>query len=195
SIGLGTMIVVAVAIVGSLSVLPALLHKLGDRVEKGRIPFLKRKRGGESRVWAAILRPVLRHPWVAMLVSGGFLIVLALPIFGMHTKLPSFTDLPKSLAIVGTYQRVQEAFPGSQTPAEVVVEGTNVTSRQFQVAYDQFKRSALTTNELFRPFHVFVSPDKTVARVQFSIAGDGDNEASQHALFTLRKLIIPPIAH
>ena len=194
SIGLGTMIVVFVAIVGSLTVLPALLHKLGDRVEKGRIPFVRRGgRSGESRFWGAVLRPVLRHPWVAIVLGGGLLILLALPVFGMHTKLPSFTDLPKSLPIVGTYERVQKAFPGSQTPVEVVVRGENVTARPYQVAYNQFKRSALTTGELFAPFHVFVSPDKTVARVEFSIAGNGDNDASQHALFTLRKLIIPPI--
>jgi uncharacterized membrane protein YdfJ with MMPL/SSD domain len=194
SIGLGTMIVVFVAIVGSLSVLPALLHKLGDRVEKGRIPFVRRGgRDGESRFWGAVLRPVLRHPWVAIVLGGGLLILLALPIFGMHTKLPSFTDLPRSLPIVGTYEHVQKAFPGSQTPVEVVVRGENVTAKPYQVAYNQFKRSALTTGGLFAPFHVFVSPDKTVARVEFSIAGNGDNDASQHALFTLRKLIIPPI--
>jgi RND superfamily putative drug exporter len=193
SIGLGTMIVVFVAVVGSLSVLPAILHKLGDRVEKGRIPFVRRG-SGESRFWAAVLRPVLRHPWVSMLVSAGALLALAVPVLSMHTKLPSFTDLPKSLPIVGTYKQVQKAFPGSQTPAEVVVRGENVTSKPYRVAYDQFRKLALTTGELFRPFHVFVSPDKTVARVEFSIAGNGDNDASMHALNTLRTAVIPQIA-
>ncbi len=118
SIGLGTMIVVFVAIVGSLSVLPALLHRLGDRVEKGRVPVVGRRRrpAGESRMWAAILRPVLRHPAVAVVLSVGTLAAAAVPLFGMHTKLPSFTDLPHDLPIVSSYQHVQQAFPGAQTP-------------------------------------------------------------------------------
>ena len=64
SFAIATMMVVAVAMLGSLTVLPALLSKLGDRVEKGRIPFLHRlrARSGENRVWGAILDPVLRHP-------------------------------------------------------------------------------------------------------------------------------------
>ncbi len=195
SIGLGTMIVVFVAIVGSLSVLPAVLYKLGDRIEKGRVPFIRRGRAnGESRFWGAILTPVLGHPWVSMLLSAGALLALAVPVLGMHTKLPSFTDLPKSLAIVGTYERVQKAFPGSQTPAEVVVRGKDVTTPAYAVAYNQFRKTALFTGEFFKPFHVFVNPDKTVARVEFAIAGNGDDETSQHALQTLRKSVIPPIA-
>jgi uncharacterized membrane protein YdfJ with MMPL/SSD domain len=196
SIGIGTMIVVFAAIVGSLTVLPALLHKLGDRIEKGRIPLLARWRrpAGESRFWAAILRPVLRHPAVSMLVSAGALAAAAVPVLGMHTKLPSFTDLPHSLAIVRSYEHIQRAFPGSQTPAEVVVKAPNVTTPAFRHAYDQFRRRALATGQLYRPFHVFINPDKTVGRIEFSIAGDGDNAASVRALNALRNDVIAPIA-
>ena len=62
SFAVGTMIAVFVAMVGSLTVLPAILSKLGDRIEYGRIPFLGRRRGEEGRIWGAILRPVLRRP-------------------------------------------------------------------------------------------------------------------------------------
>ena len=65
SFAIGTMMVVAVAMIGSLTVLPALLSRLGDKVEKGRIPFvhrLRRDNGDGSRFWSAILKPVLRHP-------------------------------------------------------------------------------------------------------------------------------------
>ncbi len=196
SIGVGTMIVVFVAMVGSLSVLPALLHKVGDRVEKGKLPFLGRLRrpAGESRFWGVVLRPVLRYPGVAVLVSASALAAAAVPVFGMHTKLPSFTDLPHSLVIVRTYEHIQQAFPGSQTPAEVVVKADDVTTRPYQNAYAEFKQRALATGQLFQPFHVFINPDKTVARVEFSIAGDGDNATSVRALETLRNDVIPPIA-
>jgi uncharacterized membrane protein YdfJ with MMPL/SSD domain len=196
SIGIGTMIVVFAAMVGSLTVLPAILHKLGDRVEKGRVPLAGRLRSpaGESRLWGAILRPILRWPVAAALLSAGLLAAAALPALQMHTKLPSFTDLPRSLALVGTYERIQQAFPGSQTPAEVVVRSNDVTTPAHRNAYAEFKQRAIRTGLLFQPFHVFVSRDRTVARVEFSIAGKGDDETSYKALSVLRRDVIAPVA-
>jgi uncharacterized membrane protein YdfJ with MMPL/SSD domain len=193
TIGIGTMIVVLAAMVGSLTVLPALLHKLGDPSEKGRIPFLGR-RPGQDRFWGAVVAVVLPCPCVSATLSAGLLIVLALPLLTLHTKLPSFTDLPGGLPIVKTYKDVQAALPGSQTPVELVVKGPDVTRPEFQRAYDRFREDALATGRLLPPFHVFVSPNKTVARVEFSIAGTGDDKTSLDALSTLRNDVAPPIA-
>src|SRR5438093_1531297 len=65
--GIATMMVVGIAMLGSLTVLPALLSKLGDRVEKGKIPFSHRLRrdSGENRFWKRILAPVMRRPGIA----------------------------------------------------------------------------------------------------------------------------------
>ncbi len=193
TIGVGTMIVVLGAMIGSLTVLPALLHKLGDRVDRGRIPFVFRHRG-EDRFWSAIVRAVLRRPVVSVVASVGLLVAAALPAFSLHTKLPSLTDLPKDLAIVQNYKDVQAAFPGSQTPVEVVVKAPNVTTPAYRNAYAEFRARALATGEFFAPFHVFVNRDKTVARVEFAIAGKGDDRRSNHALAALRNEVIPPIA-
>jgi RND superfamily putative drug exporter len=196
SIAIGTMLVVLCAVVGSVTVLAALLSKLGDRVDKGRIPIVGRRKhdAGSSRVWGFVLDRVLRRPLLSLVLSAGLLVALTVPVLGMHTKLPSFTDLPHSLSIVSTYQRVQKAFPGSQTPAVVVVKGENVTSPRYQRAYDRFRQRARATGLLYPPFHVEVSPDKTVARVDFSIAGSGDNARSIQALEALRHDVIPPVA-
>ncbi len=193
TIGLGTMIVVLCAMIGSLTVLPALLHRLGDKVDKGRIPLFH----GEPRddgAWGRFIAAVLRRPLTALLVSGGALIVLALPALGMHTKLPNLTDLPHDLKIIRTYERIQAAFPGSQTPAQVVVKAPNVQTPQMREAYELFKQRALATGEFFAPFTVTLNPDKTVARIDFAIAGNGDNATSNAALHTLRDTVIPPIA-
>jgi hypothetical protein len=107
---------------------------------------------------------------------------------------PSFTDLPHSLKIVRTFEQMQAAFPGAQTPAELVVKADDVTTPQYNRAYAQFRKRALATGVLYRPFHVFFSPDKTVARVEFSVAGSGDDKASLHALDVLRHDVIPPVA-
>ncbi|HZO63263.1 MAG TPA: MMPL family transporter, partial [Gaiellaceae bacterium] len=87
TIGLGTMIVVLASMVGSLTVLPALLHRLGDRVEWGRVRLV-RGTPRDGGLWGRVVGAVLRRPWTALILAGGGLFVLALPSFGMHTKLP-----------------------------------------------------------------------------------------------------------
>ena len=79
SFAVGTIMVVAVAVAGSLTVLPATLAALGDRIDKGRLPLLAPRRDPESGVWAAIVERVLGRPWVAVCTAGALLVVLALP--------------------------------------------------------------------------------------------------------------------
>jgi uncharacterized membrane protein YdfJ with MMPL/SSD domain len=179
--------------IGSLTVLPALLHRLADRVDFGRIPLVRR-RARDDGVWGRLIAAVLRRPLLSLLVSGGALLALALPTLGMHTKLPNLTDLPRDLQIVRTYARIQRAFPGSQTPAVVVVKAPRVDTPEMRRAYDLFRQRALATGELFAPFTVILNPDRTVARIDFAIAGNGDNAASLSAVETLRDTVIPPIA-
>jgi uncharacterized membrane protein YdfJ with MMPL/SSD domain len=190
SMGMATMVVVAVAIILSLTALPAILHKLGDRVEKGRIPYLGRRRG-ESRVWSAVLRTVLRRPAVAAVLSGGALFLAALPVLGLHTKLPSFTDLPHNLAIVGTFERITSEFPGSPAPATVVIKADNVTTPRVQAAIKDLEHEALASKQMNPPISVRVNSDKTVAAVDIPLIGSGDDETSFKALNTLRDDLLP----
>src|SRR5947209_4938888 len=130
SFATGTIIVVAVAVAGSLPVLPAVLAWLGDRVEKGGVPIIKNMRwnAGESGIWARILTPVLRHPLASALTTTGLLIVLAIPTLSIHTATPGTDSLPQHLSVVKTYNKVQKVFPGGPIPAIVVVSAPNVTS-------------------------------------------------------------------
>ena len=191
SIAVGAMLMVAVALIGSLSILPALLSKLGDRVNKGRIPFMKRRAPGDSRVWNAVLNAVLKRPVVSVLVSATALIALALPTLTLHTQLPSFTDLPKSISIVRTYDAIQSAFPGAQTPADVVIKAADVTTPQAQAAIGALERNSLASGAVKQPVHVEVNPDKTVAIVSLPLVGDGSNQRSVDALQKLRGELIP----
>jgi uncharacterized membrane protein YdfJ with MMPL/SSD domain len=191
SIAVGAMLMVAVALVGSLSILPALLSKLGDRVNKGRLPFVRRRDPGESRVWGFVLDAVLKRPLLSALISGGALLALALPTLQLHTQLPSFTDLPKSISIVRTYDAIQARFPGAQTPADVVVKAKDVTSPRLRSAIADLERRALATGQVKQPVHVDVNAGKTVAVVSLPLQGNGDNAASVRALLTLRDTVIP----
>src|ERR1051326_6072453 len=193
TIALGTMIVVFAAMVGSLTVLPALLHRLGDNVDRGQIHLLP-STPRDDGPWGRFIARVLRRPVLAFAASAGALFLLALPASSMHTKLPNLTDLPHDLKIVRTYDRIQHAFPGSQTPAVVVVKAPNVRTPQLQRAYTFFRERALATGELYAPFTVNVNAAGTVARIDFAIAGNGDDAKSVAALHTLRDTVIPPIA-
>jgi RND superfamily putative drug exporter len=192
TIGLGTMIVVLAAMVGSLTVLPALLHRLGDRVDAIRIPVVRGSPRDDGPLGRFIGR-VLRRPVLALAISGGALLLCALPTFSMHTKLQSFLDLPHDMKIVRTLDRIQHAFPGSQTPAVVVVKAPNVRTPRFERAYNLFRDRALATGELFSPFTVTVNPAGSVARIDFAIAGNGYDAASINAVRTLRDTVVPPI--
>ena len=131
SFAVATMTVVAIAMLGSLTVLPAVLSKLGDKVEKGRIPFLgrlRRKDGGENRVWSAILTPALRRPLISAVIAGAALVALASPVLGVHTAISGLDSLPNSTKEVRAIHAVQDAFPGGPQPAVVVVKAKDVST-------------------------------------------------------------------
>jgi RND superfamily putative drug exporter len=191
SIAFGTMFVVLSAMIGSLTVLPAALARLGDRVDRGRIPFLGRKRSaGESRFWGYVLGRVLRRPVVALLLAGGLLVAAASPALSLQTKLPSYSDMPQ-LPIIKTYEAVIAAFPGAPTPADVVISAPDVRAPSVQSAIEDLERSAAATGQMFRPMLVLTSRDHTVADVQIPIAGTGDDAVSLAALHTLRSKVLP----
>jgi RND superfamily putative drug exporter len=193
SMAFGTMLVVLCSVVGSLTVLPAALSKLGDRVDRGRVPFFGRRKhaAGESRFWGFVLDRVLRRPVLSLLLAGGLLLAAAVPLTGMHTKLPSFTDMPKELPIVQTYKDVITAFPGAPTPADVVVEAANVRSSTVAAAIQRFERKAAATGQMFTPMSMVISKDNTVADIHVPIAGNGDDATSLAALQTLRNEVLP----
>jgi RND superfamily putative drug exporter len=191
SIAVGAMLMVAVALIGSLSILPAMLGRLGRRVDKGRIPLLARRSGAESRIWSFVLDRVLRRPALAAALSGGTLLALALPALTLHTQLPSFTDLPRSLPIVQTYDSIQRAFPGAQTPAKVVVASDDVDSARVQDGITKLKQRVLASGQMFEPISTEVNPARTVETISISMQGDGSDSASVAALQTLRDHVIP----
>jgi RND superfamily putative drug exporter len=190
---LGTMLVVLCAMIGSLTVLPALMSRLGDKVDRGRMPYFgKRKEtAGESRFWGFVLDRVLRRPLLWVFLAGGTLLVAATPTLQMHTKLPSFTDMPKELATVKTYRDVIKAFPGAPTPAVIVIGAPDVRAPAVADAIARMERNALATGRMFGPIMADHSRDHTVALIEIPLAGNGDNAASLGALQTLRTIVLP----
>ena len=192
SMSIGTMIVVAVAMIGSLTVLPAVLSKLGDRVEKGRIPLLSRFRrpAGEGRIWAKVLNPVLRRPVVSASVAVALLATLAIPALQLHTASSGLNTLPRNAATVETLDRVQAAFPGQSQPAVVAVK-TDTTSPAYKSAVGALQLAAARTDLGYGAITVDSNAAHTVGRIAVPLPGTGTDGTSTHALLTLRRQLLP----
>jgi len=191
SFAVGTIVVVAVAVIGSLTVLPAMMSALGSRVEKGRIPLLHQQRrpGGDSRLWSALLRPVLRRPGLAAIISGTALIALALPVLNMRTALPGTNSLPHDLPIIRTYERIQAAFPGGSSPAVVGVQARDVRAPEVQAGVSRLIAKAGARPGLLKPVSVSQSSDRRVETISIPLAGSGTDARSNAALARLRALV------
>jgi RND superfamily putative drug exporter len=191
--GAATILVVAVAVIGSLTVLPATLSWLGDRVEKIHLPVVKslRPEHGESRFWSAILGPVLRHPIPAIALSAGFLLILCGVALQLKTVVPGADTYPQSLPAVKTYNKMQKAFPGGETPAQIVIKTANVRSVAVKEAIGQLSWRALITNLMHEPILTDVNKAGTVAVVSIPVAGSGTDATSQKAVSALRDEILP----
>jgi uncharacterized membrane protein YdfJ with MMPL/SSD domain len=194
SLATGTIIVVAVAMVGSLTVLPAVLSWLGDRIEKGRIPFLGRRRNVAegSRVWGALVARVMRHPKVAAAISVAALLVLAIPAFSLHTANAGVSGLPKDMPIVHTFDRIQAAFPGGVEPAEVAISAADAKAPPVAHAVKQLRKEIRADQANFGGGQSYrVSADGRVAELKVPLAGEGYEARSQAALAKLRDVLIP----
>ena len=194
SFGMATIIVVGVAVLGSLTVLPALLSKLGDKVDKPRIPFLsrrRRERSNESRFWNAVLDRVLRHPALSALAAGSVLVALAIPALQMHTVTPGPETFPKSIPVMKVYDQMQKSFPGGSIPAVVMIKTGDASATQVRTQIANLRRQAVATGEFNEPTSVSINTSGTIAAVSLPIAGSGTDSASNHALETLRETVIP----
>jgi uncharacterized membrane protein YdfJ with MMPL/SSD domain len=194
SFGMGTILVVAVAVFASLTVLPAMLSWLGDRVEKGRVPMIGRKGGGarESRFWSALTGAVMRRPGISMLLAGGLLVALAIPALGMKSVTSDVEELPADLPVIQTYNEVKKVFPAEGVTATVVMEVDDVEAGGPTTGIAALVNRVDRFPKLFKPgTELIESKDKTVAQINIPTIGSGTDQASLDALNKLRDDIVP----
>jgi uncharacterized membrane protein YdfJ with MMPL/SSD domain/pimeloyl-ACP methyl ester carboxylesterase len=190
SFGVATMLVVAVAMLGSLTVLPALLSRLGDNVD--RVRFRRRRpNGGQGRVWGWIVDRVLRRPALSAAISAGLLLLLALPAIQLRMADPSPETYPAHLEVVQTYKRMQQAFPGSALPANVIVKAANVNAPAVREAISRLEQRALASGRAREPITIAVNKVGTVANITLPIKGSGTDKQADASLKLLRETIIP----
>ena len=190
----GTVAVIACAVAGSVTVLPAILELLGPRIDRGRIPFLPhlRTESADSRFWPAVVDRVLRRPLVSCLVSVALLVALAVPALGMHVTKPSNESLSaQSESALGTLREVRREFPSTAAPAILVVAGPVEEQAAGFKALRRLEARAVALGIAHPPFTVSGGPDGTAAAIELPLTGAGDNSASRRAVETLRHQLIP----
>jgi uncharacterized membrane protein YdfJ with MMPL/SSD domain len=192
--GMGTILVVAVAVFASLTVLPAMLSWLGDRVEKGRVPIIGRKRRGarQSRFWSSLTGTVMRRPGISLVLAGGLLIALAIPALGMKSVTSDVEELPGDLPVIQTYNKVKKVFPQEGVTATVVMEVDDVKASGPTTGIATLIDTVDRSPKLFKPgTELIESKDGTVAQINIPTIGSGTDQASLDALNKLRDEIVP----
>jgi putative drug exporter of the RND superfamily len=193
-IALGAISAVGIAVIGSLTVLPALLSWLGPKADAGRIPFLGRWRAAArpSRFWAGLARRVVARPLAWGGVAAIALLALAAPALGMHLGEPAI-DAPNSAA-VQTMSAIERAFPRFPDPAEIVVTGPGLSGPKVAAAVGAL-RSQVAAGGAGGALHGPVTTDLLghgqALVVGVTLAGNGTDTASAHALATLRDQVLP----
>jgi len=199
-LGLAAIVVVFVAVLGSVTVLPAVLSLLGDRVDLGRIPLPGRRRGRVAatdgavggRAWNAVLRRVLARPVLFAVASAAIMLGLAAPALGMHTQTLSLGQLlPWDSPQGSATRQIAAAFPGGPAPAEIVIKARDIQAPQARRAIASFETAALHAGALHQPVQLTIHRAANVAEISAPLPGTGSNAASVAALTELRQRLIP----
>ena len=192
-VAIGTIAVVGVAVIGSLTVLPALLSWLGPWADRGRIPVLGRRRTSArpSRLWTALVRRVVARPLAWGSIAALAMIALAVPGLGMRIGSPADGGFGSQLPVIQTLDRINHAFPGSPSPAQVVVTGRDLAGPQVQDAIAALRGRATAGGPIRGPITAAPVAGGRALLVDIPLAGSGTDHVSNGALLTLRDRVLP----
>ena len=189
SLAVGAIVVVAVAVLGSITVLPALLGGLGAWVDRPRVPLVWRlgARVDRGSVSGRVLGPVVRHPVVALLLTGAVVGALAVPALGMKTHSANLETLPGSIPEVATMRAVAAAFPSEGASAEVVVRAPAADRDAVAAALRDLERDAVATGS-FRATGEppQTSDDGTTSVLELAMPWEESDDRVDRALRQLR---------
>lgn len=195
SLATGSIIVVAVAVLGSLTVLPALLAKLGRFVDRPRVPLLWRltNRSGPPRVWPKLLRPALRYPLATLLLTVAALGALAWPALDLKLKNGGEDDLPRSIPVMQAYDRLTESFPSEGVNHLVAVRAEPGRAEEVRTAlvslYDRTRDDPLYAS-VTEPV-IQVSADQRVTLLEVPTTQKPGTDGASESLDKLRGELAP----
>ena len=192
SMAIGTISVVLIAVIGSLTFLPATLAILGDNVNRFRVPFLGRNRPEGSGLWAAMVRRVMAHPVISFVAAGSLLLVMAVPALRLHIGQSDFASFPDSIDSVQGINLLNEKWPtGSTLTLQVVV--TRADEAATQAAIERMTEQALAIDGLSQPIETTPSADGTVALISYVMAGGQNDERNREIVREMRRDVVPEV--
>ncbi|GAB7191767.1 MMPL family transporter [Kineococcus sp. NUM-3379] len=199
SLALGAVLVVAVAVLASATLLPAVLVLLGDRVEALHLPRRRRDRDGASG-WGRLAAAAAARPAAALLAGGAVLVALAVPAAGMRTALAGNESLPRELSSVQAMDRLDAAFPGSGSTVDVVVTSRAADAAQVTAALTRLGARAGRDAAALglrpspgEPPAVRSSTDGTVHVLALPLAAAPSGEAAEEAVGQVRASLVPAL--
>ena len=205
----GAIIVVLVSVAASMTLLPAVIGLLGDKLNAGRVLGRKRadlEHGRPGGFWDRLSRGVMHRPVVALVGASLLLVVLALPYFfqphpdgegrGIKQGLAGIGTLPDDTQTKQAFDALGIHFPdsGIDTPAQLVIQAPDVTAPDVQTAIGELGDLIAGDPSLGRPAEPRVSEDGTVALVEIPLAGpavDTQSEAATEVIGRLRTDYVP----
>jgi putative drug exporter of the RND superfamily len=194
SLAVGSIIVVAVAVLGSITVLPALLAKLGRWVDRPRVPLLHRvlRRTRRGAISGRVLGPVVKHPLVSLVLATVVVVLLAIPALGMKTHSANLETLPSSIPEAKTAQDLSHAFPSQGTTADLVVKAKASQQDEVAAALARVEASA-EQSSLFRPSgtDIKVSQDGTTSVLTLAMPFDESDDRVDTAIKEVRSDLAP----
>ncbi|MGH8968460.1 MAG: MMPL family transporter [Actinomycetes bacterium] len=191
SLAFGAVVVGLVTVAAALTLLPALLALLGDRIERGRIPFVPRQHGGESPFWRRTVALVTARPALTVAVTCVLLLAAAAPVLSLATGTGGVSTLPDSSVGKKGFEALEASFPGGTRadPAQVVIDA-NPAAPPVATAIDRL-RSAVAEDPAFGATTVSSNKADDLGLVEIALDGDTGSLRAQHAIERLRDQIIP----
>lgn len=194
SLAVGSILVVAIAVLGSITVLPALLARLGRWVDRPRVPLLWQlnRRIGQGGISRRLIAPVLRRPVVALLAGTAVVAALAVPALGMKTHSGNLDTLPGDIAEVQTFKAIVEEFPAEGPVAQVVVRAAATDRADVADRLDDLARAAVDTGSFREPSEpATVSADGRTTVLELAMPFDESDDEVDEALRLLRDQLVP----
>jgi putative drug exporter of the RND superfamily len=194
SLAVGAILVGIVSVIAAVTLLPAILGLLGDRIDRLQVPYvgrrLARDAGAESRFWSAVVDRVVRRPVVSLIAAAALLVVLAVPVLGINIGAAGISTLPDSLTSKQGYLALQESFPGAGAdPAEIVVAG-DVQTAETQAAIRRLEER-LRSDHRFGPPTVDTNETGNLAVVTVPVSADALSDEAVDAVRDLRAEYVP----
>jgi uncharacterized membrane protein YdfJ with MMPL/SSD domain len=190
----GAILVGIVSVVAALTLLPAVLGLLGDRVNALRLPFFGHVATGpaarESRLWGSIVRAVMRRPVVSLVAATVLLLAAAAPVLALETGTAGISTLPDRFPSKQGFLLLNEEFPGQTVDPVVIAVDGDARSRDVRNGIDRVEAD-LTRNPIFGSPEPETNDAGNLTVITVPIAGDAFSKEAVAAVRDLRSDVIP----